>query len=266
MEAKDIVHRLESRYFPPEWATFTELPDGTGSAHCRTIDLFAQNCYPSKRFLSVAVEVKVTRADFRRELENPGKRLVWEKEANEFWFAAPKGVIPVEELPEGAGLLEARGDGLRAKRRAMQRMDNELSQRLMISVARASAEARDRAQRGDADYAEFRGRSVGVADLRRLARKLWDGYSWKIRDEIRDEMKRDRRKLYKAHPPAEAWLALARPFTELLRAEFGEGRYSYQATPRDAARWLEAQRSVADVRAAAKRLRAAADAIEGTLK
>lgn len=266
MEAADIVRRLESRYSPPEWATFAELPDGTGSAHCRTIDLFAQNCYPSKRFLSVAVEVKVTRADFRRELENPGKRLVWERQANEFWFAAPKGVVPVEELPEGAGLLEAWGDKLRAKRRAVQRMENFPKHNLMISMARASAEARDRAQRGDADYAEFRGKSVGIADLRRLARKLWDGHLWKIRDEIEAEMRQDRRKLYKAHPPAAAWQSLASLFSNLLRDEFGEGRYSYEATPRDAAKWLAAQGSLIRVREAARMLRETADEIEGALK
>ena len=264
--AADICRRLEARYRPPEWATFVELPDGTGSAYSRKIDLFAQNCFPSKRFLSVAVEIKVTRADFRQELDHPGKRLVWERQANEFWFAAPKGVILVEELPEGAGLLEAWGGKLRAKRRARQRMENFPKHSLMISMARAAAEARDRAQRGDADYAEFRGRPVGIADLRRLARKLWDGHSWKIRDEIRIEMERDRRELYKAHPPAEAWRALIRPFTDLLRGEFGAGSYCYEATPQDAAKWLQAQRSVVDVRAAIQQLRDAADIIEGKLE
>lgn len=53
---------------------------------------------------TTAVEIKVTRADFRRESSE--KRRAWMSVANRFVYAAPAGVIPKEELPQGCGLWE----------------------------------------------------------------------------------------------------------------------------------------------------------------
>lgn len=51
-----------------------------------------------------AIEIKCTRADFRRETEE--KRRAWRNVTSRFIYAAPAGVIPVAELPPYAGLWE----------------------------------------------------------------------------------------------------------------------------------------------------------------
>ena len=121
MKAGEILDRLE-RKFPPEkgeWATFRELADATGPRQGR-IDFFAVNLWPSRRCRTVAVEVKVARQDWLRELEKPEKREAFEGMATEFWVATAKGIVEKEELPNGLGLFEVYGTGLRKIRAAAQ--------------------------------------------------------------------------------------------------------------------------------------------------
>lgn len=52
----------------------------------------------------IALEIKVTRADFKRDTEE--KRAAWRAVTDKFAYVAPAGMIKVEELPEGCGLIE----------------------------------------------------------------------------------------------------------------------------------------------------------------
>ncbi len=172
--ANDLVDRLRVRYDAKEWLTATEVANATGSMAGRWIDFAAIHKWPSRR-LYVAVEIKVSRADFRRELEEPEKRRWVEDQMSEFWFAAPKGVIPLEELPEGAGLLETWGDKLRATRRARQRKNVEPKREFMLAMMRRIATGGEKARKELAQtvepFATLAGRPVSIADLRRLAAK-----------------------------------------------------------------------------------------------
>ena len=77
--------------------------------------------------LCVEYEIKVSRADFRGD-QKKEDRHAWrglresnkharlqlgdERGPNQFYFVAPEGVIPPEEIPEFAGLFEVQGDPL----------------------------------------------------------------------------------------------------------------------------------------------------------
>lgn len=114
-----IIWLLRERHPAPEWATFKEVPDSAGFEGQGRIDFFAFNTYPSKRFLRVAYEVKISRADFARELREPGKRGRAEQLANECWFVMPAGMVKPDEIPEGWGLLEVTtSNELRVKKQA----------------------------------------------------------------------------------------------------------------------------------------------------
>lgn len=52
----------------------------------------------------IALEVKVSRADFKRDTDE--KRRAWFSVADRFAYVAPVGLIAVDELPLGCGLLE----------------------------------------------------------------------------------------------------------------------------------------------------------------
>lgn len=147
--AARILHLLQEWYLPPEWATFAELRTGTGYGQGRQqrIDLFAINLWPSKRNgdgvpLSLAFEIKVSRADFRKELENPGKRAIAEQTASECWFAAPAGLVKKEEVPEGWGLVSATRKGLVRSKLAKQRSPEPWSWDFISALCRRLADSK----------------------------------------------------------------------------------------------------------------------------
>jgi hypothetical protein len=128
---------LEDRHAGSEWGTFVELNASTGGRGGR-IDFFAMNLWPSNRFLKVAYEIKVSRADFAKELANPRKREDAEALADECWFATPVGMVRPDEVPEGWGLIEMVANGLRVKKRARQRKIESLPLSFVASIARRS--------------------------------------------------------------------------------------------------------------------------------
>ncbi len=117
------IHRvLRKRYAAPEWVYLEEVRLGTGyggfflPGHHATIkneqriDGFALNCYKSKSYRRIAIEIKISRGDFLKEVKSPDKRIGAMMLSNQFYFAAPEGLIKVDELPEDCGLIEVRGD------------------------------------------------------------------------------------------------------------------------------------------------------------
>jgi len=94
---------------------FFEFRTVTGHAHGepRWIDAFHIGDVPSTGFVRTAYEVKVTRADFLREINDPLKRRAAMRISNRFFFVTPPGVAKPEEIPLGCGLLEVHEDGRR---------------------------------------------------------------------------------------------------------------------------------------------------------
>lgn len=102
-----------------EWAMLTEVPLRVfkdpakaplwRNIEERTIDVLFVRCWKSGTgFERVAIEVKVSRADFRHETDV--KRAPAEATAHRCVYAAPVGVIPADELPAGWGLIEVYPD------------------------------------------------------------------------------------------------------------------------------------------------------------
>lgn len=64
-----------------------------------------------------AVEIKVTRADFKRDTEE--KRRAWKAHTRRFIYAAPDGLLNATEMPDGCGLWEFDGTRLTVAKRAV---------------------------------------------------------------------------------------------------------------------------------------------------
>lgn len=114
MNATDILAALQRHHGNDAWAFFPEFRPETGfSGGCddRRLDAWAMHLWPSRRHRRIAYEIKVSRADFRCELRNPDKRQPALRISNEFYFAAPLGLIHSSELPLECGLVTVRGDG-----------------------------------------------------------------------------------------------------------------------------------------------------------
>lgn len=190
IDAHGIVRRLEDRWSQPEWLTFRELRDGPGWDR-RTADLVAVAAWDSGGQKMHVVEVKVSRGDWAKELAQPEKSEDWRKAAHWFWIAAPSGVIPLEEVPAGWGLLETAGDGIRAKRQAALNLTaTGPTAEMWVMMLRDVFDRLKQSNRPD--FAEFAGKSVSVDDLRRLAEK-WHGVVAK-RAMMLEEDRQERRK------------------------------------------------------------------------
>lgn len=120
MTASYVIQQLLTRHPEAEWVTVRELRMGTGWRDKRhpdinveqRIDLWCLNCWPSKDHLKVAYEVKVSRQDFKREIDNPEKREAYRMVCDQFYFATPAGLVTPKEVPPDAGLVEVHSDGL----------------------------------------------------------------------------------------------------------------------------------------------------------
>ena len=100
--AEDINGALRKRHDKDLW--FEELRLSSGFAMQGRIDFLAIAVAPSTGNRAVAYEVKVSRADFKRDTyaKQRGARLY----SDHFYYIAPKGTIPEADVPDWAGLIE----------------------------------------------------------------------------------------------------------------------------------------------------------------
>lgn len=108
MNSAAIHKALRELYPPGAHAYIQEFRAGTGYSDSsnRYLDAWIISCFPSSGLVRTAIEIKISRSDFTRELKQPMKRDSALRLCNEFYFAAPKNLIGESELPDEAGLIE----------------------------------------------------------------------------------------------------------------------------------------------------------------
>lgn len=106
MKTPAIIETLRARHRAELFFTEVRGGAGYGGVSERRIDAWAMHPHPSRNNCRVAYEIKVSRRDFLRELKDPKKRKAALLFSNEYYFAAPKGLIKPGELPAEAGLIE----------------------------------------------------------------------------------------------------------------------------------------------------------------
>lgn len=107
---KELLDLLRRHYIKPG----APFPGGTfipecgingGAGGSRADALYVGFTSASGRLL-VGHELKVSRADWRRELDKVGKADFWADNCHQWWIVAPgPEVVPKEELPHGWGLM-----------------------------------------------------------------------------------------------------------------------------------------------------------------
>lgn len=106
--AKDVRAMLAVRYAPPEWRIEHEL-----TLNVRRLDTVALRMWggSGRGYEVLGFEIKVSRADWLRELTSIEKAAEWAHVVDRFFVVAPKGVVQEGELPRDWGLLEVTGTG-----------------------------------------------------------------------------------------------------------------------------------------------------------
>ena len=105
-----ILNSLKTNYSiygrDRSWIMFPELRLGSG--YCgvaqRRIDLFVINSSAGNE--TIAFEIKVSKQDFKHDIENDLKQRGARLYSNYFYYVTPKGLLKQEDIPVWAGLWE----------------------------------------------------------------------------------------------------------------------------------------------------------------
>lgn len=114
--ADTLIKKLEDLYPSDEWAMLRQVRNTTGCAEVlRYADALALRLYGAD-FEIHGFEVKASRADWLRELDDPSKAAPMKLFCRAWWLVVPapwkRIVLAISELPEMWGLLEVGAGGV----------------------------------------------------------------------------------------------------------------------------------------------------------
>ncbi len=143
LNARQVLDALYKRWPAASYLTIEEAPDGPARLG-RKLDLLAVSAWKSRSYELDGVEVKVSLADWAREVKQPEKAEWWWQRVNRFWVAVPASIANkvAADLPSGWGLFSVRSDGTTVAAVKPQRHDaRPLTWPECIGLMRASANA-----------------------------------------------------------------------------------------------------------------------------
>lgn len=106
MNAQEVCNAICQKFSDSrQYAIATEVGLTTGGSR-RRIDMVIVNCYNSNSFRIDGIEIKVSKADLRRELEDPDKHVAFFELIDYYTLACPKGIADLNLLPPKWGLIE----------------------------------------------------------------------------------------------------------------------------------------------------------------
>jgi hypothetical protein len=114
MTTPAIRKAVLAKFCAPEWATFLEVHNGTGSTQRRSADAIAMNLFPSRGLRLHGFEFKASRSDWMRELKDPAKSVPIQRYCDHWWIVALPDIVRADELPPNWGLYVLKGSGLHA--------------------------------------------------------------------------------------------------------------------------------------------------------
>jgi hypothetical protein len=102
---------ISTRFHAGEnWIILDEFPVDSGRNGKGRIDLLAILCDRRRAIKRVAYEIKIDRGDFLQERRQPKKRKRVYGICDQFYFAVPKGLVGLHEVPRECGLIEVSED------------------------------------------------------------------------------------------------------------------------------------------------------------
>lgn len=138
--ADQIVALLRQKYSGDAYAFVEQVPNGTGMDKSRTCDAMAMSLWPSNGLHLYGFEVKVSRSDWLKEIQDPTKAEAFAAYCNQWWIVAPKGIVKLDELPATWGLMcPATSGNLRVARPVtIQSLPKPIDRKMLAGILRAS--------------------------------------------------------------------------------------------------------------------------------
>lgn len=116
--SKALLAALRDHYIKPgdDWSGGVLLTEVQSPTSLRRADAVYLGFTSSRGYCIDVCELKVSKADFRRELDDPSKAEAWWPHSTRWWIVSPHpSVTPPEELPDGWGLMCPNPRGRRFK-------------------------------------------------------------------------------------------------------------------------------------------------------
>lgn len=132
---------LRQRFTAPAYAYIPQVPNGTGRHKSRTADAIAMSLWPSRGIELHGIECKISRSDWKRELDNPAKAEACCKFCDRWWLVvSDEKIVQTGELPPTWGLLAARGEKLVCITEAPKLDAQPITKVFLAGLLRAAAE------------------------------------------------------------------------------------------------------------------------------
>lgn len=142
MTSNALKDMIATRYPAPEWALAFEVANESGGGR-RYADAIAFNLWRSRGHQIHGFEIKVDRRDWLRELKNPGKAEAIARYCDRWYVVALPDVVKLDELPEGWGLLVAKGGRLWTEKDAPAQIPTPLDRVFAACLIRRAFESVD---------------------------------------------------------------------------------------------------------------------------
>lgn len=115
----ELQDHLAAKYPRDRYALFFDVPDNVGTHQRRRADAIAVGCWNSVGHLIEGFELKVSRADWLRELKSVNKADPFIERCDRWWLVtASPAIAKVEEIPACWGWMAYGKGGLRVQRPA----------------------------------------------------------------------------------------------------------------------------------------------------
>lgn len=116
VKTADVRSALDAMYADDAWERYQRAPGDVllhevQVAEGRAADAVLVRCWKSRGYELHGFEIKVSRADWLRELKDPAKAEPVAKYMDRWFVVAPTNVVKVDELPRTWGLMQFRTDG-----------------------------------------------------------------------------------------------------------------------------------------------------------
>lgn len=171
MNTFQVRNAIRNRFADSRRYAIAEEVGLTTGGSRRRIDMIVIDCYHSNGFRIDGIEIKVSTADLRRELEDPDKHVAFFDKIDYYTLACPKGVAEplMDVIPKNWGLLIVNEDGVaKYKRKPLaleDTTDKTITRGFLASLTRAILQHQPSAEELQAEY--DRGYKDGKEDAER---------------------------------------------------------------------------------------------------
>lgn len=137
-EIKDAM----TRYFDSKaYALLWEVGNGTGMNCNRHADAIAMSLWPSRGLTLSGIEIKASRSDWIKEMNDPAKAEAVLQYCDQWYMAiGDSSIIKDGELPEGWGLLIPNGSGMKVKVKPKQLSPIPIDRGFLAAIMRRVSE------------------------------------------------------------------------------------------------------------------------------